>query len=111
MATTRSAAVSEPCLMATIARALVLLSLCTVTPSYAVQVCEIGGQSVNPSNGSTTQGKTGLMRCREADGGPVVREQELKNGVFMGIVRYFKEGVLEREYSVNEKGNREGVAR
>ena len=111
MATTRSAAASEPSLMTTIARALVLLSFCIVAPSHAVQVCELGGQSVNPSNGSTTQGKTGLMRCREADGGPVVREQELKNGMFMGIVRYFKEGVLEREYSVNEKGNREGIAR
>ena len=97
--------------MTTIARALVLLSLCLATPGYAVQVCELGGQSVNPSNGSTTQGKTGLMRCREAEGGPVVREQELKNGVFMGVVRYFKDGVLEREYSVNEKGNRDGVAR
>jgi len=80
--------------MTTIARALVLLSFCIVAPSHAVQVCELGGQSVNPSNGSTTQGKTGLMRCREADGGPVVREQELKNGMFMGIVRYFKEGGL-----------------
>src|SRR5258706_14013956 len=96
------------CLMKTIACAFVLLSLGLATPGHAVQVCELGGQSVNPSNGSTTQGKTGLMRCREADGGPVVREQELKNGMFIGIVRYFKEDVLEREYSVKEKGNPEG---
>ena len=57
------------------------------------------------------QGKTGLMRCRDGEGGPVVREQELKHGVFMGVVRYFKDGSLEREYRVNERGNRDGLAR
>lgn len=96
---------------AAIARASLFLSLCIAPASHAVQVCELGGQWVNPANGSTTQGKTGLMRCRDEEGGPVVREQELKNGVFMGIVRYYKAGVLEREYSVNEKGNRDGLAR
>ena len=75
---------------------------CISASSHAVQVCELNGQSVNPSNGSTTTGKTGLMRCRDGEGGPVVREQELQNGVFMGIVRYYKEGALEREYSVRE---------
>ncbi len=85
--------------------------LAFATSAHAIQVCELNGQHVNPANGSTTAGKTGLMRCREDDGGPVVREQELKNGVFMGIVRYYKAGVLEREYSVNDKGNREGLAR
>jgi hypothetical protein len=94
-------------------RFVVLLagSLALATSAHAIQVCELNGQHVNPANGSTTAGKTGLMRCREDDGGPVVREQELKNGVFMGVVRYYKAGVLEREYSVNDKGNREGLAR
>lgn len=78
---------------------------------HAVQVCELNGQSVNPANGNTTAGKTGLMRCREGEGGPVVREQELRDGKFMGIVRYYKDGVLEREHSVNERGNQEGLAR
>lgn len=88
---------------------LVLLGL--FHNSHAVQVCELNGQHVNPSNGSTTAGKTGLMRCRDGEGGPVVREEELQNGVFMGIKRYYKEGVLEREFSVNEKGNRDGLLR
>lgn len=77
----------------------------------AIQVCELDGQHVNPANGHTTAGKTGLMRCRDGEGGPVVREQELKNGVFMGVVRHFKDGVLHREHSVNERGNRDGRAR
>ncbi len=79
--------------------------------SYAVQVCELNGQWVNTANGSTTAGKTGLIRCRDGEGGPVVREQELQNGVFMGVVRYFRDGALEREYSVNEQGNRDGRSR
>jgi len=83
----------------------------TALPALAVQSCDLDGQPVNPANGYTTQGKTGLMRCREGEGGPVVREQELKNGVFMGVIRYFKDGSLEREYSVNERGNRDGPAR
>ena len=51
------------------------------------------------------------MRCREGEGGPVVREQELQHGKFMGVVRYFKDGALEKEYRVNERGNRDGLAR
>ncbi len=79
--------------------------------SYAQRACDINGQSVNPDNGHTTAGKTGLMKCRSGEGGPLVREQEIQNGVFMGVVRFYKEGVLEREYSVNEKGNRDGRLR
>ncbi len=81
-------------------------------PAHAVQECELNGQHVNPNNGNTTAGKTGLMRCRDGDGGPVVREQELQGGVFMGVVRTFnKDGGLEREHRVNERGNRDGLAR
>jgi antitoxin component YwqK of YwqJK toxin-antitoxin module len=82
-------------------------------PALAIQNCELNGQPVNPNNGYTTEGKTGLMRCRDADSGVLQREQELQNGKFMGVVRYFntKTGQLEREHSVNERGNRDGVAR
>ena len=90
---------------------LALALLMTAGSAHAVELCELNGASVNPNNGSTTAGKTGLMRCKEGDGGPVVREQELKNGVFMGVVRYFRDGVLQREYSVNERGNRDGRSR
>ena len=79
--------------------------------SYAQRACEVNGQSVNPDNGSTTAGKTGLMKCRNGEGGPLVREQEIQNGVFMGVVRHYQDGVLEREHSVNEKGNRDGRSR
>jgi len=91
---------------------LLLLALgCAAVRAFAVESCELNGQHVNPSNGSTTAGKSGLMRCRDGEGGPVVREQELKNGVFTGVVRHFRDGQLEREHRVDERGNREGVAR
>jgi antitoxin component YwqK of YwqJK toxin-antitoxin module len=95
----------------TLALAAAFACAAACQPAHAVQSCELDGQHVNPDNGSTTQGKTGLMRCRDVDGGPVLREQELKGGVFMGAVRYFKDGAVEREYRVNERGNRDGVAR
>ena len=94
-----------------LARAVGFVLAATAPPVLAVESCDLDGQPVNPANGYTTQGKSGLMRCRDGEGGPVVREQELKNGVFMGVVRYFKDGSLEREYRVNERGNRDGPAR
>ena len=84
---------------------------CVVGRALAVESCELNGQHVNPANGNTTAGKSGLMRCRDGEGGPVVREQELKNGVFTGVVRNFRDGQLEREHRINERGNREGLAR
>jgi antitoxin component YwqK of YwqJK toxin-antitoxin module len=89
----------------------VLLLLCS-SAVLAVQDCELNGEHVNPANGYTTEGKTGIMKCRERDTGVLVREQELRAGKFMGLVRYYnRDGKLEREYRVNEKGNRDGLAR
>jgi antitoxin component YwqK of YwqJK toxin-antitoxin module len=89
----------------------VSLLLCSFA-AFAVQDCELNGEHVNPANGHTTEGKTGMMKCRERDTGMLVREQELRAGRFMGLVRYYnRDGKLEREYSVNERGNRDGLAR
>ncbi len=93
------------------------LALCTAllalagTAAQAVEDCDVNGQSVNPANGNTTKDKTGIMRCKDRDSGVVVREQELRAGRFEGLVRYYKDGKLQREFSVNDKGNREGRAR
>ncbi len=88
-----------------------LALLCTAGAAHAVQDCELNGQSINPNNGNTTAGKTGLMRCKDRDSGVLQREQELQNGKFMGVVRHFENGKLKQEHSVNEKGNRHGRAR
>lgn len=86
------------------------LGVCTGT-AHAVQDCELNGQSVNPANGNTTAGKTGLMRCKDRDSGVIQREQELKSGVFRGLVRFYEQGKLAKEHSVNAKGNMDGLAR
>ncbi len=95
------------------AHRLALLSLCLLAPAWAhaVQDCELNGESVNPNHGGTTAGKTGIMRCKDRDSGQLVREQELQGGKFMGLVRYYKDGKLQRDYSVNERGNQHGRAR
>ncbi|MET0335461.1 MAG: hypothetical protein ABW190_14410 [Rhizobacter sp.] len=95
-------------------KSLLPLALCAAfaNAQAAVQHCDINGEYVNPNNGNMTAGKTGLMRCRDGEGGRLMREQELKNGVSMGIVRYYDDkGDLKREYSTNERGNRDGRSR
>ncbi|GAA4357344.1 hypothetical protein GCM10023165_51160 [Variovorax defluvii] len=79
--------------------------------ALAVQDCELNGQHVNPANGNTTAGKTGMMRCKDRSSGELVREQQIQNGVFTGVVRYFEKGRLAKEHSVNARGNIEGLAR
>jgi antitoxin component YwqK of YwqJK toxin-antitoxin module len=89
----------------------VWLMFAAIAPAHAVQDCDIAGVAVNPANGATTAGKTGIMRCRDRDTGELMREHELRNGVYQGIVRYYEKGKLAKEYSVNEKGNQHGLAR
>ncbi len=91
----------------------VLLALCALCAgaAHAVQDCDINGESVNPSNGNTTAGKTGLMQCKDRDSGELMRAQELKNGKFMGLVRRYRDGKLTHEHSVNEVGNMHGRSR
>jgi antitoxin component YwqK of YwqJK toxin-antitoxin module len=93
------------------ALAVAIFCAAAALPARAVESCDLNGQHVNPNNGNTTAGKSGLMRCRDGEGGPIVREQELRGGVFMGAVRYFSNGQLEKEHRVNERGNRDGLAR
>ncbi|MFT3666369.1 toxin-antitoxin system YwqK family antitoxin [Piscinibacter sp.] len=92
-------------------RILPALLLAAAPPAHAIQTCELDGAHVNPANGHTTAGKSGLMRCKDAGSGVLQREQELRDGRFVGAVRFYRNGVLEREHAVNERGNRDGLAR
>lgn len=91
-------------------KALLLIALCTYgAGAHAIIRCEFNGQSVNPSNGAETAGLTGLLRCRDENTGQLQREQELKDGKYLGKERFFdREGKLVRERSVNERGNSQG---
>jgi len=77
----------------------------------AVLDCELNGRSVNPADGGSTAGKTGLMRCKDRGTGELQREQQLQNGVFMGLVRFYEKGKLAREHTLNAAGNIHGPAR
>lgn len=96
--------------MQSLSAALLLLALGTcATGAHAIVRCEFNGKSVNPSNGAETAGLTGLLRCRDENTGQLQREQELKDGKYLGRERFFdREGKLTRERSVNERGNSQG---
>ena len=79
--------------------------------ALAVQDCEINGQHVNPANGGTTEGKTGIMKCRDRDTGKLVREEEYRNGRSIGYRKFieFSGDTIIANY--NEKGNRDGESK
>lgn len=86
-------------------------ALMVAAPAWAIPRCELNGESVNPNNGHTTAGKSGVMRCIDEDGQVRRREQTLREGRFVGPVVVVLADGERREYSVNERGNRHGLAR
>jgi antitoxin component YwqK of YwqJK toxin-antitoxin module len=92
---------------------LTLLALAALfsAHAWAVQSCELNGESVSRANGHTTAGKSGVMRCTD-DSGQVRRlDQTLRDGKYVGPVLMVLADGERREYSLNERGNRDGVAR
>ena len=67
--------------------------------------CDINYQPVNPSNGNTTAGKTGLMRCFEKDTDKLRYEQEYNKGKAQGLTRHYKEGKVASEVYRDPKGH------
>ena len=90
---------------------LLALLFCAIPISAnAIIRCEMDGKSVNPSNGSETAKLTGMLRCRDEDTGKLQREQELRDGKYIGLQRTFdRDGKLASERSVNDRGNTQGV--
>ena len=93
--------------------AFLLAVLCNLaSAAWAVPRCEVSGKSVSPYNGSTTEGLTGMMRCKEETTGLPTSDQELRNGVFMGLSRFYDaKGNIQRERMINERGNTDGFER
>ncbi|MBT9465825.1 hypothetical protein [Hydrogenophaga sp.] len=89
---------------------LILSALCCAN-AWAIQRCELNGESVSPYNGNTTAGKSGVMRCTDDDGQVRRLDQTLRDGRLVGPVVMVLADGERREYSVNERGNRDGVAR
>lgn len=88
-----------------------LVPLLGAAAAHAQQDCELNGRGVNRANGATTAGKTGLLRCKDRASGELQREEQVQNGVSMGLVRIYENGKLAKEHSVNAKGNIHGRAR
>jgi antitoxin component YwqK of YwqJK toxin-antitoxin module len=91
--------------------AAALFALLCATAAHAQLDCELNGRSVNPASGSSTAGKTGLLRCKDHATGELQREEQIQNGVSMGLVRIYEKGKLAKEQSLNAKGNLHGRAR
>ncbi len=90
---------------------LVVGAALSLSAHAGIEECSLNGESVSPSNGSTTAGKTGVMRCKDRESGEMLNERELKHGVFMGLERFYRNGKLQRERYINEKGNSHGKAK
>lgn len=71
--------------------------------------CELDGVEVNTDNGSTTAGKSGMLKCYRPDG-KLQREQELRNGEYLGLDRRYDDDGTVHERQVNARGNTEGRA-
>jgi antitoxin component YwqK of YwqJK toxin-antitoxin module len=83
----------------------------SVSGLVAAQDCMLNGAKVDASDGRTTANKTGLMRCVDRASGHAIQEKELRDGKFVGLERFYQDGKLQREDTVNAKGNREGRSR
>jgi len=77
----------------------------------AVYDCEMNGEHVNPANGSTYAGKTGIMKCVDRDTKKLVRETEYRSGRAVGYRKSidFRGNTSIGNY--NEQGNRDGEAK
>mgnify|MGYP003769478613 CR=1 FL=1 len=85
--------------------------LLVLSPALAFATrCEIGGVEVNTDNGATTAGKTGLLKCYRPDGS-LWREQELRDGEYIGLDKRYDEDGSVHERRINAQGNTQGVAR
>ena len=60
-----------------VVRALAATLLLASAAAHAVEDCEMNGQHVNPANGSTYAGKSGIMKCRDRDSGKLATDEEL----------------------------------
>jgi antitoxin component YwqK of YwqJK toxin-antitoxin module len=88
-----------------------LLALAASGASAQALDCTLNGESVSPYHGGTTAGKTGTMRCTDRAAGVLARETEYRDGRVHGVQRWYEQGVLRREHSVDARGNRDGLSR
>ncbi len=90
---------------------LSVLLICVTPAALAVQDCEFNGQSINTNNGAETAGKSGMVVCKDRDTGRMEREFELRNGSMFGLMRYYRDGKLQKEFTTTANGPHQGLER
>jgi antitoxin component YwqK of YwqJK toxin-antitoxin module len=95
-----------------LAASLILaINLLAAPNAWAMTNCELNGKPVNTNDGSQTAGKSGMIRCKDADTGQTEREYELRNGETFGLSRYFRDGKLSKEFTSTVNGPHVGLER
>lgn len=95
---------------ASVACALVCL-LGMTAPASAAQRCDIDGKPVHPQDPASTAGMSGVMRCRDAASGKLLRESVYDSGQELGLARSFHpDGSLRRASFRAEPGGDRAVA-
>jgi antitoxin component YwqK of YwqJK toxin-antitoxin module len=72
-----------------------------------VLACEIGGQAVDPAEPASINGKSGLMRCKDASSGVLLRESNYSDGHEVGLARSWRPDGKLRRVSFREEGGSE----
>jgi antitoxin component YwqK of YwqJK toxin-antitoxin module len=69
-----------------------LLFLGTAMPAWAVEDCSLAGKDINLSNGESTKGITGVVRCTDRGTGTLSREIPYVKGKQDGIAKDYRWG-------------------
>jgi len=94
---------------------LLVLAASLLSPGVAVAArCQFSGVEggaveVNTDNGAETEGKTGLLKCYRD--GKLWREQELRDGRYIGLDKRYDDDGSVSERQVNVNGNSHGLKR
>lgn len=92
---------------------VLILALLPVGAAVAAR-CQFSGVEggeveVNTDNGAETAGKTGMLKCYRD--GKLWREQELRDGRYIGLDRHYADDGSVSERQVNANGNSHGLRR
>ena len=97
-------------LMAGMLMALFLAVFCGAASATSSSVCDIDGKPVQPGDPSSTAGKSGLLRCKDAATGRLLRESTYDSGQELGLARsFYSDGKLRRAGFRAEPGGERAV--
>lgn len=97
--------------MKNLAAGVLMAALYAAASAQPRSICDIDGRPVQPSDPASTAGKSGLLRCKDAITGRLLREATYDDGQELGLVRTFHpDGKLRRAAYRAEPGGERAVA-